>query len=200
MTPRQRRIHRTGLETISMAPRKSWLGRFTPLTSIQSAWIKSLLTVWGEDMRGEAAPRKPTGHSCWQGIKGGSWSDKALERFTLALEQARQEGFKGQQALNRARSILWPQPSTSPIDAAIHNDEVEFIEKCVLAAFETEDPVYTVGLSYYTTRKNITDITRELQLVAPWLTDGEARKRVRWCLEIFRAKAFLSVKREIKGF
>ena len=200
MTPRQRRIHRAGLETISMAPRKSWLGRFTPLTSIQAAWIKSLLTVWGEDMRGEAAPRKPTGHSCWQGIKGGNWSDKALERFTLALEQARQEGFKGQQALNRARSILWPQPSTSPIDAAIHNDDVEFIEKCVLEAFETEDPVYTVGLSYYTTRKNITDITRELQLVAPWLTDGEARKRVRWCLEIFRAKAFLSVKREIKGF
>ena len=124
-------------------------------------------------------------------------SDKVLERFTAAIEQARREGFSGPQALNRARSILWPQPTTSLIDTAIHDDDVEFIEKCVLEAFETGDPVYTVGVSYYTTRKNITDITRELQLVAPWLTDGEARKRVRWCLEIFRAKAFLSVKREI---
>ncbi|MBL2345036.1 hypothetical protein ELJ07_22520, partial [Klebsiella pneumoniae] len=50
---------------------------------------------------------------------------------------------------------------------------------------------------YYTTRKKISDITREIQLVAPWLTDSEARKRVRWCLEIFRAKAFLSVHKAI---
>ncbi|MDM4499750.1 hypothetical protein [Klebsiella oxytoca] len=197
MTPRQRRNHRAGLEIVSKATRKSWLGRFTPLSGIQSAWIKSLLTVWGEGVRGGMAPRKPTEHSCWRGLKGGRWSDKVLERFTAAIEQARREGFSGPQALNRARSILWPHPTTSLIDTAIHDDDVEFIEKCVLEAFETGDPVYTVGVSYYTTRKNITDITRELQLVAPWLTDGEARKRVRWCLEIFRAKAFLSVKREI---
>lgn len=57
MTPRQRRLHRAGLETVAAAPRKSWLGRFTPLNGIQSAWIKSLLTVWGEGMRGGAAPR-----------------------------------------------------------------------------------------------------------------------------------------------
>ena len=73
------------------------------------------------------------------------------------------------------------------------------MEKCVLSAFETGDPVYLVGVSYYTTRKKISDITRELQLVAPWLTDSEARKRMRWCLEIFRAKVFLSVWREIHG-
>jgi hypothetical protein len=33
--------------------------------------------------------------------------------------------------------------------------------------------VYVVGLQYYTTRKKISDITRELQSIAPWLTDGE---------------------------
>ena len=65
------------------------------------------------------------------------------------------------------------------------------------AIFETGDPVYLVGVNYYTTRKKISDITREIQLVAPWLTDSEARKRVRWCLEIFRAKAFLSVHKAI---
>ena len=51
MRLRQRRLHRAGLETVAAAPRKSWLGRFTPLNGIQSAWIKSLLTVWGEGMR-----------------------------------------------------------------------------------------------------------------------------------------------------
>lgn len=197
MTPRQRRQYNAGLQTVAAAPRKSWLGRFTPLSGIQSPWIKSLLTVWGEGMRGSPSPRKPTSHSCWRGLRAERWSDKAMERFTAAIEQARSEGFRGQQALNRAHAILWPQPTTSAIDSAMREDDVKFMEKCVLSAFETGDPVYLVGVNYYTTRKKISDITRELQLVAPWLTDSEARKRMRWCLEIFRAKVFLSVWREI---
>lgn len=65
MTPRQRRNHRAGLETVSKATRKSWLGRFTPLSGIQSAWIKSLLTVWGRGYavvwRHENQPNIPAG-------------------------------------------------------------------------------------------------------------------------------------------
>jgi hypothetical protein len=68
----------------------------------------------------------------------------------------------------------------------------------MLATFDSQDPVYLVGLQFYTTRKKISDITRELQAVAPWLTNGEARKRVRWCLEIFQAKVFLAVRRQIE--
>ena len=59
MTARQRRLQRAGLETVAAAPRKSWLGRFTPLNGIQSARIKSLLTIWGESMRGEQLPESP---------------------------------------------------------------------------------------------------------------------------------------------
>ncbi|MEH1318097.1 hypothetical protein V7I44_24890, partial [Citrobacter farmeri] len=128
----------------------------------------------------------------WNVIRGRNWSDKALERFTVALNQARDEGFRGEQALRRARLILWPEPQVSVIDEAINSDDVEFVEESVLQAFDLNDPVYVVGCQYYTTRKKISDITRELQGIAPWLTDGEARKRVRWCLEIFRAKVFLS--------
>ncbi|WP_052284093.1 hypothetical protein [Kluyvera genomosp. 1] len=192
MTPRQRRLHQQGLVTVATAPRKSWLGRFTPLTNIQGGWIKSLLSTWGEGVRGGAAPRMPREHSCWNVIRRGRWSDKALERFTVALEQARNEGFKGEQALKRAHCIIWPQTPSSVIDEAITNDDVDFIEESVLSAFDISDPVYIVGLQYYTTRRKIADISRELQAIAPWLTDGEARKRVRWCLEIFRAKVFLS--------
>lgn len=192
MTPRQRRLHQQGLATVAAAPRKSWLGRFTPLTNIQGGWIKSLLSTWGEGVRGGAAPRMPREHSCWNVIRRGRWSDKALERFTVALEQARSEGFKGEQALKRAHCIIWPQTPSSVIDEAITNDDVDFIEESVLSAFDINDPVYIVGLQYYTTRRKIADISRELQAIAPWLTDGEARKRVRWCLEIFRAKVFLS--------
>ncbi|WP_438437906.1 hypothetical protein [Kluyvera sichuanensis] len=192
MTPRQRRNHVEALGKAAAAPRKSWLGKSMLLTCVQSAWIKSLLSTWGEGVRGGAAPRMPREHACWNVIRRGRWSDKALERFTVALDQARGEGFKGEQALKRAHSILWPETPRSIIDEAMTDDDVDFIEESVLSAFDINDPVYVVGLQYYTTRKKIADITRELQSIAPWLTDGEARKRVRWCLEIFRAKVFLS--------
>jgi hypothetical protein len=47
MTPRQRRNHIEALGKAAIAPRKSWLGKAC-FTGIQSAWIKSLLTTWGE--------------------------------------------------------------------------------------------------------------------------------------------------------
>lgn len=199
LTHKQRRAQQTALTNAAAAPRKSYLGRFTPLTGIQSAWIKSLLTVWGESMRGGTAPRKPKGHACWRFQKGMQWSDAALERFTVAITQAREEGFRGQQALNRAHSILWPTPAISVIDMAIQDDDVDFVEQCVLLAFEATDPVYVIGTSYYTTRKKISDLTRDLQQIAPWLTPDEARKRVRWCVEIFRAKVYLSARQQLKA-
>ncbi|EBM3540373.1 hypothetical protein DYJ09_09735 [Salmonella enterica] len=198
MTPRQRRAHRSALEKAASAPNKRWLGKSVLLTGTQSAWISSLLSVWGECERGEAAPRAPHTHTCWQSLRGGRWSDKALARFTEALTQARKEGFRGERALKRARAILWPVAPVSVIDKAITNDDADFIESCVLEAFEQTDPVYIVGVQYYTTRKKIADITRELQQIAPWLTNDEARKRVRWCLEIFRARVFLSARRQLR--
>ncbi|MGZ0322884.1 hypothetical protein ACTM6B_23685 [Citrobacter freundii] len=194
MTPRQRRNHFEALGKAAAAPRKSWLGKCILLTGIQSGWIKSLLTIWGDGVGGKTAPRMPRGHACWNVLKGRNWSDKALERFTAALNQAREEGFRGQQAMNRAHSILWPQSPANVIDEALHNDDVDFVEQCVLQALDINDPVYVVGLQYYTTRKKISDITRELQAIAPWLTQEKARERVKWCLQIFRAKVYLSAK------
>lgn len=153
MTPRQKRQYFKGLGKTAMAPRKSWLGKSILLTDIQSGWIKSLLTVWGESVRGGTAPAKPCGHSCWNVISGTNWSDKALEQFTAALNQAREEGFRGEQAMRRARSILWPESQIKVIDVAMNSDDAKFIEDVVLQAFDLMDPVYLVGRQYYTTRK-----------------------------------------------
>ena len=198
MTPRQKRAQQAALEKAAAAPRKSYLGRFTPLTSIQSAWIKSLLTIWGEGMRGGTAPQKPRAQACWRMLRGARWSDAALEKFTAAITEARKEGFKGDDALERARAILWPQEPISVIDTAAHNDDVDFVEQCVLEAFDVRDPVYVVGTMYYTKRKKISDIAGYLLHVAPWLTPQMARERVKWCLQIFRAKVYLSMKKHSK--
>lgn len=199
MTPRQKRAHNAALQKAASAPSKRWLGKSVLLTGTQSAWISSLLSVWGECERGEAAPRAPRTHTCWQALRGGRWSDKALARFTEALSQARGEGFRGDLALARAQAILWPKTHVSIIDEALTSDDADFIESCVLEAFEQTDPVYIIGVSYYTTRNKMSDLTRDIQQIAPWLTPNEARKRVRWCVEIFRARVFLSARRNLRA-
>jgi hypothetical protein len=52
MTPLQRRRQNTAMSEVAIATHKRYLGRPELLTGIQSAWIKSLLTVWGESQRG----------------------------------------------------------------------------------------------------------------------------------------------------
>ncbi|POP50536.1 hypothetical protein CHU32_03690 [Superficieibacter electus] len=193
MTPQKKRTRRAALEQAAAAPTKRWLGKAVLLTGVQSAWIKSLLTVWGECVRDDTAPKKTRTHTCWHANRCMRWSNTALEKLTAALDQARREGFHGQQALKRAHAILWPAPARNLIDEAIADDDAEFIEQCVLATFDSNDPVYVIGVSYYTTRKKISDLTRDIQHIAPWLTPDEARRRVRWCVEIFRAKVYLTV-------
>ncbi len=200
MTPRQRRIHIEGLGKAASAPRKSWLGKFTPLTGVQSAWIKSLLTVWGECVGGKtrAQYRLENCSQFWSEVKQSEWSDSQLLRITEALGQAREEGFRGVQAALRARAILWPVTLSALIEESERRDDADFIEQTMLDTFNQHDPVYLVGMQFYTSRKKISDITRDLQQVAPWLSVDEARKRVRWCLEIFRAKVFLAVRRQMQ--
>jgi hypothetical protein len=87
MTPRQRRNHIEALGKAAISPRKSWLGKSTLLTSIQSAWIKSLLSTWGEGVRGGAAPRMPRGHSCWNVIRGEGGQTRLWSGLQLRLSK-----------------------------------------------------------------------------------------------------------------
>lgn len=196
MTPKQRRAHRSAIERAAAAPRKSYLGRFTPLTSIQSAWIKSLLTTWGECVGGKTSAQYRL-ENCNRFItkaKEDKWSDSQLSRITGAIEQARKEGYRGKEVVRRAHTILWSVTLRDMIAEAAWRDDADLVEKAVLQTFKSDDPVYLIGVSYYTTRAKMSDIARELQQAAPWLTADKARERVRWCLQIFRAKVFLSVK------
>lgn len=195
-TTRQKKAHLSALQTAAAAPNRRWLGKSTLLTGVQAAWIKSLLTVWGECVGGKsrAQYRIEGCNSFYAQTKEEGWSDAQLSRMTAALKQAREEGYTGHQVALRARSILWPITLTDMINAAEREDDADFIEQAILKVFPVDDPVYLVGREYYTTRAKISDITRDVQRVAPWLTVDEARKRVRWCLEIFAAKVFLSAR------
>lgn len=196
MTPKQRRAHQAAIERAAAAPRKSYLGRFTPLTSIQSGWIKSLLTVWGECVGGKTRSeyRLENCNQLLPGAKGG-WSDSQLKRITEALAQAKKEGFRGREIVRRAHTILWAKSLSEMMEGAAKKEDADLVERAVLDAFKSDDPACIIGRDFYTTRKKIADIARELQGVAPWLTEREARERTKWCIQIFQAKVFLSLRR-----
>ena len=198
MTLRQKRQHQAGLGIIASAPRRSWLGKFTPLTRVQTGWVTSLLTVWGQCVGGctREQHRLANNSRFFEKVKTTDWSDTELEKITEALKQARDEGYFGVAAFARAKSILWPVSVLEMINQAERDEDAAFIEEVLLKTFKSDDPVYLVGMQFYTTRKKISDISRDLIQVAPWLTEWEARRRVRWCLDIFRAKTFLAIRRE----
>jgi hypothetical protein len=102
-------------------------------------------------------------------VEGGQtrlWSGLQLRLSKREARALRRAGIKESTLYNLAAT-----PS-SIIDEAMTSDDVDFVEQSVLAAFDINDPVYVVGLQFYTTRKKISDITRELQKSLPGLLTG----------------------------
>lgn len=200
MTPRQRRAHTKALEHAAAAPRKSWLGKYRPLTDIQSAWTKSLLTVWGECYGGRTSEQsRLDGGGFWNDLQGDEWSDAAAKRITDTIKGLRKIGYRGEDLLKMAKGILWPKPTLSDsLDAQMKKDDGDFVEKCILSALKNDDPVYVVGVAFYSGRKRISDIGRYLQRVAPWLSRQQAEDRARWCISHFNCAVFLSMKAALK--
>ncbi|HHA2246051.1 TPA: hypothetical protein ACOEHG_000878 [Enterobacter ludwigii] len=200
MTPRQRRQHTAALEKAASAPRKSWLGKYHPLTSIQSAWAKSLLSVWGECYGGRTSEQaRLNGGGFWTDLQGDEWSDEAAKRITDTIKGLRKIGYRGEDLLKMAKGILWPKPTlVDAINDQMKRDDGDFVEKCILAALKSDDPVYVVGVNYYAGRKRISDIGRYLQSVAPWLSRQQAEDRARWCVSHFNSAVFLSMRAALK--
>lgn len=201
MTPSERKKYTAALQHCAVAPRKSWLGRFTPLTAIQSAWIKTLLTAWGESYGGRTSEQiriEGQGQEFWDHMRMTEWTDDKARQITEVMQELRGKGLCGPALLFTASRMLFPGALADYIDAASERENAEFMEESILKAFNIHDPIFIIGKRYYTRRQSIAKLARKLQELAPWLTDDKARERVKWCLQIFRAKVFLSVRQNMQ--
>ncbi|MFP2517065.1 hypothetical protein [Buttiauxella agrestis] len=107
-------------------------------------------------------------------------------------------GHRGEGLLIRAELILWPQKTFGDtLTACGKRENEDFIEQAILRAVRIDDPVYIVGEYFYGKHKTIAYISHKLQVIAPWLTDKQARDRVKWCLEHFQSRVYLSLKSAI---
>lgn len=199
MTPRQKRIHQDAMEKIAAAPRKSWLGKFRPLTSVQSAWVKSLLTVWGESYGGRISEEVAfSGVSFWRCIRSEEWSDNQAKRITETLKELHKAGYRGVELQRLAMAIIWPQRSLKDlISKTSGKEDGDFVEKCILNSLRPHDPVYIIGLSFYARRKRTSEIALQLQNIAPWLTRKQTEDRVRWCVSHFNCAVYHAIKKEM---
>lgn len=197
---RRKLIRINAFHKAATAPRKSYLGRFKPLNDIQAAWIKSLLSAWGDEFGGKTKEEYNLGGvGFWSCLRAEEWSDNAAKNITGTLLKLHSFGFRGDSLLKMAQDILWPKETLSDmINKCSAKENNDFIEQAILAVLTHDDPVYVVGIEYYTKKKRIAEIARHLIDVAPWLTRKQSEDRARWCLEIFRAKVFLSVRNSMR--
>ncbi|MGM1186202.1 hypothetical protein [Serratia liquefaciens] len=203
MTPQQKRtLTHDSWTTVSRVTRKQYLGKFKRLTRLQTLWITSLLNAWG-DMYGGNTDGKlkcSGGGGVWGQIVPEQWDDESAARIVKVMVDLRKLGYRGEEQLKKATTILWPQRSLeSMLVAADAGEECDFMEKAVLASMKHDNPVYVIGKLFYTGRNNTVSVLgRYMQNhYAPWLTRDQVDDRVRWCIEIFNSSVFFAVRAAI---
>lgn len=203
MTPQQKRtLTHESWTAVSRVTRKQYLGKFKRLTRLQTLWITSLLNAWG-DMYGGNTDGKlkcSGGGGVWGQIMPEQWDDESAARIVKVMADLRALGYRGEEQLKKATTILWPQRSLeSMLVAADAGEECDFMEKAVLASMKHDNPVYVIGKLFYTGRNNTVSVLgRYMQNhYAPWLTRDQVDDRVRWCIEIFNSSVFFAVRAAI---
>lgn len=203
MTPQQKRtLTYDSWTTVSRVTRKKYLGKFQRLTRLQTLWIASLLNAWG-DMYGGNTDGKlkcSGGSGMWRQVISEDWDVESAARIVKVMVDLRKLGYRGEEQLKKATTILWPQRSLESMMAAADvEEEGDFMEKAVLASMKHNNPVYVIGKLFYTGRNNtISVLGRYMQNhYAPWLTRDQVDDRVRWCIEIFNSSVYFAIRAAI---
>lgn len=198
MTPSKKRaIKSNAWQTVANAPRKSYLGKYQRLTDIQRLWIKSLLFAWGDMYGGKTDGNLCCAGGCgpWGQIIPEQWSDDNARRIVKVMADLRKLGYRGDEQLQRAKEIIWPnQTLKNMLLVAETKEEGDFMERAVLKAMKADHPAYVIGKQFYAGSKRVSDLGRYMQKhYAPWLSRSQAEDRVNWCLDVFNSAVFSSV-------
>lgn len=193
---KKKAIEQKAWGVISSAPRKSYLGKVRRISSIQSQWIRALLSVWGDIYGGRTDSQLRGGGGMWSCIVQEDWTDEQGARIAKTIRDLRKIGYRGDELLQKARGILWPGKSLGEmLEGAGANDDADFVEKAILAALKKDNPIYIVGVDYYANKKTVTEMGRLIQYYhAPWLSRIQAEDRVRWCIELFNSAVFFAIR------
>ncbi|WP_017346136.1 hypothetical protein [Pantoea sp. A4] len=177
-----RRLFGTGWKTINKS---------------QQAWVRHLLTVWGQHLGNEDYDRSEV-NVIGRLMMRCEWSEQKGKQIEKIVSELHCEGLRGEALFRKARDLLIPQSSTANIIAlAKESDDAAFVESVMTKTFGAINPIKNVARLRYCKRKSVQNIIGCL-IYHTGVSAKEARNRMEWALDILEGEMFYATKREME--
>jgi hypothetical protein len=177
-----RRLFGTGWKTINRS---------------QQAWIRHLLTLWGQHLGGDDYDRGEV-NVIGRLMMRCEWSEQKGKQIEKIVSELHCEGLRGEELFRKARDLLMPQTSTSNIIAlAKESDDAAFVEVVMVKTFGRDNPIRNMARLRYCKRKSAQNIASCL-IYHTGLSAKEGRNRTEWALDILEGEMFYAIKREME--
>ncbi|QII37872.1 hypothetical protein G3M83_09260 [Rouxiella badensis] len=185
-----------GVRTDSEMRRLFGTGWKTINTS-QRAWIRHLLTVWGDHYSGEEGERGEI-NLLGRLMMRCEWIEQQAKQIEKVYTRLHCEGLRGDELLREAKNLLLPNTSAGNIIAlAKESDDAAFIEAVIVKTFGRENPIRYVARLRYCRRKSAQNLMRALSYHTG-ITSKEARNRMEWAERMLEGELFYAVNREME--
>lgn len=163
----------------------------------QRAWIRHLLTVWGDHYSGEEGERGEI-NILGRLMMRSEWSENQSKQIEKIYSHLHCEGYRGEELFRKARDLILPNSATGNIIAlAKESDDAAFIEAVIVKTFGRENPIRYVARLRYCRRKSAQNLMRALSYHTG-ITSKEARNRMEWAEKMLEGELFYAVKREME--
>lgn len=163
----------------------------------QQAWVKHLLTVWGDHLGCEDYDRGEV-NVIGRLMMRCEWSEQKAKQIEKIVSQLHCEGLRGDELFRKARDLLIPQSSTANIIAlAKESDDAAFVESVMVKTFGKDNPLRNVARLRYCKRKSVQNIGASLIYYCR-ITSKEARNRMKWAMDILEGEMYYAIKREME--
>ncbi len=167
------------------------------INTSQRAWIRHLLTVWGDHYSGDEGERGEI-NLLGRLMMRCEWSDQQAKQIEKVYTRLHCEGLRGEELLRKARDLLLPGSSTGNIIAlAKESDDAAFIESVMVKTFGRENPIRYVARLRYCKCKSAQNLIRALSFHTG-ITSKGARNRMEWAESMLEGELFYAVQREMK--
>lgn len=178
-----RRLFGTGWKTINRS---------------QQAWIRNLLSVWGDHLSGDEYERGEI-NVLGRLMMRCEWSEQKARQIERVVTELHCEGYRGEELLRKARYILVPQSSAGNIIAlAKESDDAAFMESVIVKTFGRDNPIRSVARLRYCKCKSAQNIAQSL-IYFTGVTPKEARNRMEWAQDVLEGELYYAVKREMEN-
>ena len=168
------------------------------INSSQQAWVRHMLTVWGQHLGNEDYDRGEV-NVIGRLMMRCEWSEQQGRQIEKIVSELHCEGLRGEELFRKARDLLIPQSATANIIAlAKESDDAAFVESVMVKTFGKDNPIKNIARLRYCKRKSVQNIVASM-IYFTGISTKEARNRMEWVLDILEGEMFYAIKREMEN-